>query len=210
MLAPYRWEEVAKFPDGLPEPVNESWGMAITGQGVACFMSLVDETNVVRGLSRMEPEPRPKLAPQDAPHLLYEAGRIGYTLRGPFPAVLEATDPQTAFSMPAWDKQPFLHDTTPRGAVFIGDSNHAVSPFAGNGANLALKDGWDLAAQLCQSESLDNAVTAHDKLAYTRAVSTLKTSHQRIGMAQCSGLRFILYRLSFGIGRWLMWLTRKS
>lgn len=201
---------VANFPNGLPEPLNKSWGMAITGQGVGCFMSLIDETSAVWSLSRNEPEPRPKLEAEDAPRIVDEAGRIGKMLRGPFPAVLEATDRKSAFSMPAWDKQPFAHDTTPKGIVFIGDSNHAVSPFAGNGANLALKDGWDLAAQLCRSESLDEAVIAYDKLAVPRAVSTLKTSHQRISMAHCSGLWFTFFRFSFGVGRWFMWLAGRS
>ncbi|KPM36883.1 hypothetical protein AK830_g9707 [Neonectria ditissima] len=45
---------IAKFPNGVPKPVDESWGIAVSGQGVSCFMSLVDKTSVVWALSREE------------------------------------------------------------------------------------------------------------------------------------------------------------
>lgn len=201
---------VAKFHNGIPSPVDKSWGMVITGQGVGLFASIVDDTSVVWALSRNEAEARPKAAPDEGPELLNEASEIGSMIKGPFPELLDATDPSTVFTLASWDKEPFRHDDALRGVVFIGDSNHAVSPFAGNGANLALKDGWDLAAQLCHGRSLDDAVSAYDELAVPRAVKTLKTSHQRIGMAHCSGLWFMLFRFSFGVGRWFMWLAGRS
>ncbi|ODQ70252.1 hypothetical protein LIPSTDRAFT_107393 [Lipomyces starkeyi NRRL Y-11557] len=49
------------------------------------------------------------------------------------------------------DKEAFPHtggNQNHVSVVFIGDSNHAVSPSAGNGANMALKDGWSLQSNL--------------------------------------------------------------
>ena len=51
--------------------------------------------------------------------------------------------------MNALDKRPFAHENCSL-IIFIRDSNHAICPFAGNGANMTLCDAWDLAEQLCQ------------------------------------------------------------
>ncbi|KAK7432413.1 hypothetical protein QQZ08_000975 [Neonectria magnoliae] len=187
---------IAKFTNGIPKPVDKSWA-----------------SPVVWALSREEAQVRPKLdssSPEATKALIDEAKQIGHMLGGPFPAIVAATDPSTAFVIPAHDKLPFSHETTPEGVVFIGDSNHAVSPFAGNGANLALKDGWDLATELCRSETLEAAVSAYDKLAIPRAVKTIKSSHQRMGVAHCTGIKFTLLRGVFGVGNWFMWLAGKA
>ncbi|KAH6877210.1 putative monooxygenase [Thelonectria olida] len=204
---------IGVFPDGIPKPVDESWGVAVSGQGVSCFMSPIDKQRVVWALSQEEAEPRPKLdntSAEQTAAFMDEAKRIGHMMGGPFPAVLAATDPNSAFVLPARDKQPFSHETVPSGIVFIGDSNHAVSPFAGNGANLALKDGWDLATQLCGSKTLEEAVSAYDKLAVPRAVRTVKSSHNRMGIAHCTGVKYTLLRGAFGVGSWFMWMAGKS
>ncbi|POR32967.1 Zeaxanthin epoxidase, chloroplastic [Tolypocladium paradoxum] len=123
-------------------------------------------------------------------------------------ALLEIRSLDSSFIFPARDKQPFAHgDPTLKNVIFVGDSNHAVSPFAGNGANLALKDGWDLASQLCAGASLDEAVAAYDKLALPRAVKTIKTSHGRIGFAHYTGIRYYAFRIMLSFGSWFMWLT---
>ncbi|CAG9953369.1 unnamed protein product [Clonostachys rosea f. rosea IK726] len=200
---------IGQFPEGnLPKPINETWGMAVSGQGVGCFMSPVDKTSAVWAISREEPEPRQKpMSEGDKQAALEEAKEIGQMLKGPFPEMIQATDPSTVFVIPARDKQPFVHDVNGlTRIVFIGDSNHAVSPFAGNGANLALKDGWDLAVKLWEHSTVREAVESYDKLAFPRAITTLKSSHQRMGIAHATGLKFQAMRVAFGAGNWLMWL----
>ncbi|KAI5458964.1 putative monooxygenase [Mariannaea sp. PMI_226] len=204
---------IGRFPEGIPKPIDGSWGLAISGEGVACFISPIDKMSVVWSLSREEKEPRPRLdtnSTEQTTALMEEAVRIGHMFGGPFPTVMAATDPSTCVALPACDKQPFSHEDVPLGVIFIGDSNHAVSPFAGNGANLALTDGWDLATQLCQSSTLEEAVSAYDKLAVPRAARTLKSSHNRMGIAHCTGFKFTMWKKAFEVGNWMMWLMGKS
>ncbi|KAJ6440757.1 phenazine biosynthesis protein [Purpureocillium lavendulum] len=219
---------VGRFPAGLPDPIARNWGMALTGEGVACFFSPVDGTGVVWALSRLEPEgtrrpevPYDRASAEAFAALQDEALALGRGIGGPFASVVRATEQDSSFVLPARDLEPFAHNfddndgdggggtagPLPRGVVFLGDSNHAVSPFAGNGANMALKDGWDLASRLCAGSSLDGAVAAYDALALPRARKTLKTSHERIAMGHCTGWRYWAFRVMLWLGSWFMWLA---
>lgn len=201
----------ARFPDGIPHPIDLNWGMTVTGEGVSCFFSPVDKNTVIWGLSTLGPQPEafdPKLTPEEKyKAAIKEAKEVGHMYSEPFTTIIEATDPTAIFRLPAMDKEPFSHDDLPRGVIFIGDANHAVSPFAGNGANLALKDGWDLAEYICRSESLDQAVLEYDKLSVPRAQKTLKSSRQRIDLCHCTGFKFMMLRAGLAAGRTFMWLS---
>jgi 2-polyprenyl-6-methoxyphenol hydroxylase-like FAD-dependent oxidoreductase len=197
----------AKFESGIPYPLNENWGGVLTGTGSSCFFSAVDKHTLVWSLSILEPEPRPKYDnsdPQQVENMIRQARELGKDIKGPFKAILDATDPSTTLVLNARDKQPFAHDPKAGPVLFIGDANHAVSPFAGNGANLALKDGWDLAEKLCISDSLDHAVVAYDKLSVPRAIATLQTSHWRIKVGHVTGLQYWMYRIFFTVAGTIM------
>ncbi|KAI0810119.1 putative monooxygenase [Xylaria sp. FL0064] len=186
--------------DPIPSPLDTNWGGVITGTGSACFFSRIDEHTLVWAVSILEPEPRPKYDSHDSEQvqkMLRQARELGKDITGPFQAIVDATDPSTTLLLNAMDKQPFPHDMKASPAIFIGDANHAVSPFAGNGANLALKDGWDLAEQLCQSDNLNAAVRAYDKRSVPRAIATLNSSHWRIKAAHVTGLAYWMYRIFF-------------
>ncbi|GJN73357.1 hypothetical protein PLIIFM63780_007421 [Purpureocillium lilacinum] len=205
---------VGRFPKGLPPPLTRNWGMVLTGEGAACFFSPVDSTGVVWALSQLEPEdarptPYDRMSATAFAALKDEALTTGRAISEPFASIVRATEQDTSFVLPARDLEPFGHagDASLRGVVFLGDSNHAVSPFAGNGANMALKDGWDLASRLCAAGSLDEAVAAYDALALPRARQTLKTSHDRIAMGHWTGVRYWGFRVALWFGSWFMWLA---
>lgn len=109
--------------------------------------------------------------------------------------MVRATDPSTLSLSNAMDKQPFPHRDGAPSVIFIGDSNHAMSPFAGNGANMALLDGWELAEQLCTCTSLSSALAAYDKSSMTRSKSAIRMSHWSISMAHATGLKLFAYKL---------------
>ncbi|KAK3985255.1 hypothetical protein QBC44DRAFT_161972 [Cladorrhinum sp. PSN332] len=192
----------AHFPRGIPHPVDNNWGIMLSGQGVCCYFSAIDQETVVWALSQQKSEPETQ---PNFPTLKQEALRIGHMFAEPFRTIVESTNPSTTFLLPARDKEPFRHDDEHlRGIVFIGDANHAVSPFAGNGGNLALKDGWDLAENLCRRPTLQEAVSAYDRLGFARAADALKQSHTRIDFAHCTSIKDSLFRAGLATGRWLM------
>ena len=142
--------------------------------------------------------------------MLDECRKLGKIYEEPFASFIENTDLDSVFSMPARDKQPFPHDTSLGPIAFIGDSNHAVSPFAGYGASLAMKDGWDLAEQVCGSRKLDEALKAYDAISIPRAKKVLDMSHGRIRDMHKVGVRFWVWKVFVIVGGYMLWLTGQS
>ncbi|SPJ81888.1 uncharacterized protein FTOL_09293 [Fusarium torulosum] len=183
---------ISRFEGPPPAPVDKDWGFILSGTGVSCFFSPVDKHSIVWGVGALETEQVPSLDTNDEKAIkeVVECGlRLGDRLHEPFSTIVRHTDPKTVFSMNAHDKAPFSHeDMVKRGVVFIGDSNHAVSPFAGFGANLALSDAWDLAEQLCRSSSMAYAIAAYDELSVPRARKILEGSRERLKMGHRKGV----------------------
>lgn len=200
----------ARFPDGVPKPVTADWGVVLGGRGIGLFASPIDQHSAVWSLSYLAAEPRtPMKQPIPKEHvddLLQEALDRGKLFTEPFESFVRATDPSTLMVFNAMDKQPFPHTAANRKympVVFIGDSNHAMSPFAGNGANMALMDGVELAEQICQAESLDSALTGYDTSSTPRSKSAIRMSHWVIAMAHAQGWKLTLYIFLLRIIRFL-------
>ncbi|KAL2158715.1 hypothetical protein VTH06DRAFT_4197 [Thermothelomyces fergusii] len=208
---------LAHFPEGIPPPLNENWGQQISGgHGVSCFYSPVDEHRLVWSFSFLEPTPRQTIKPpaseETAQALLDEILQKGHMLGQPFQTIAgSTTELKEVFCLPARDKKPFSHDPEKTGpVVFIGDSNHAVSPFAGYGASLALKDGWDLAQKLTAANSVADAVRNYDAVSVPRATKVLETSRSRIKWGHSTGISFFLWRGFMKALGYVLWLTGRS
>nr|KAK5431457.1 hypothetical protein LTR18_011342 [Exophiala xenobiotica] len=196
------WGGTAKYArnEDIPRPLERDWGALLGVKGVGLFVSPVDDKSVLWAMSRASREPRSTLKypiPQRQYDVLIDEST---KLAGNFaPAVKElvsATDPTTVMLFSARDRPPFAHIRLANGpVVWIGDANHAVSPFAGNGANLAIMDGWDLAVSLRKAEYLENAIAMYDKIAVPRAQKVLTMSRWTIDILHATGLRLILYKI---------------
>ncbi|KAH8655234.1 hypothetical protein BX600DRAFT_515072 [Xylariales sp. PMI_506] len=198
------------FPDGvLPPPVDIHWGSVASDRGCMFFASPMNKNEIVWTMSFLREEPLEPLDASDEVQvndMLEKTRNLGIGIAEPFLTLVNNTTPSSAFHLNARDKSPFPHDESLGGVIFIGDSNHAVSPFAGNGANMALKDGWDLAEKICRESSLKSAISAYDKLSVPRASRSFKTSHSRIFLFHSTGLR---YWLTITIMTGLGWMVSK-
>lgn len=199
----------------VPRPMNRDWGGMLVGDGHGLFVSPVDGRRANWSISYRATAPRPRqrwpLSADQVHQLLDEALARGQHVPEPYATLVKATDPTTLIVLNAMDKQPFAHDAAVITAIaaghghtlFIGDSNHAVSPFAGNGANMALMDGWDLACCLCRHDSIQAAMAAYDALSLPRARQTLRMSHYSIDLLHAQGWKLTLYALLLRVMQFL-------
>ena len=164
-----------------------------------------------------EPEdlPRHPISPNLGAKVLLEAQERGVAFGEPFRVLVQHSDVTTVRKFNSKDKEPFAHgikNNLPHGVVFIGDSNHAVTPFAGSGANMALMDGHDLAECLCTHESIDKAIDEYDRRSLPRARRLLRNSHRTIAVAHATGWRWFILQLilrALGIMK-LLWKYWKN
>jgi 2-polyprenyl-6-methoxyphenol hydroxylase-like FAD-dependent oxidoreductase len=190
----------ARLPDGVPKPVTTDWGLVLGDGGTGLFVSPIDQQSAIWSVSYLSAEQRTPMKqpiPKDQiSDLLQESLDRGKCFAEPFQTLVRATDPSTLMIFNAMDKQPFPHTKANRKdmpVIFIGDSNHAMSPFAGNGANMALMDGLELAEHFCKSTSLDSALARYDSSSMARSKSAIRMSHWAISLAHARGWMLTFY-----------------
>ncbi|KAK8207973.1 hypothetical protein M8818_004011 [Zalaria obscura] len=187
---------IAYLPDGVPKPVDEDYGLQMD-HGVCCIYNPFDENRVAWALSTMCPERKTgtKLSADEFEALKKEALKTVSAFKQPFQQVVEATIPDTAFFRTARTKAAFPHDDRLTGVIFIGDANHVLSPYEYVGANLALKDGWDLAEQICCDTSMKAAAASYDQISIPRFEHPYNFQFERVGFGHATGWKWNLYKV---------------
>ena len=199
----------AKFADGLPDIIKEDHGLVLGGNGSSLFVSPIDHQNAVWSVSWLENKPRQPIRGIDAvkkqEEILSEAREHGKAFTEPFETLVAATIPSTLQVFNTMDKQPIDHaELACKSVAFVGDANHAVSPFAGNGANMALMDGVDLATALRESHDAKTALVAFDKSSMIRSKRTITSSHWTIAIFHSAGWKLALYKILLHFINFLM------
>lgn len=201
---------IAHFPSGVPRPIQEDYGLQMSsGEGVMCIYTPFDTETVGWWLSRMPGAQRTSkvgVNEVDFEDFKSEALATAHMFHDPFRALVEATDPKTAFVHPAKERPRLSHLTSGEkfsnsNVIYIGDANHVLSPFEIKGADMALLDGWDLATNLVMSASMDSAVAAFDKMTIPRVGRVMAFSHTRIGFGHSRGVKWWGYKYGMALQR---------
>jgi 2-polyprenyl-6-methoxyphenol hydroxylase-like FAD-dependent oxidoreductase len=66
------------------------------------------------------------------------------------------------------------------GVTLLGDAAHVMSPFGGNGVNLAMIDGTELALALIHHEDWDRAVAAYEERMFERATEPARGAKEGV------------------------------
>jgi len=91
------------------------------------------------------------------------------------------TDTDTGYTNRPLSALPVPHTWEPTpGVTLLGDAAHLMSPFSGMGANLAMRDGADLAQALTEHATADGAVTAYEKILIPRSVEAAEGAAEGI------------------------------
>ncbi|GGU58177.1 hypothetical protein GCM10010259_56450 [Streptomyces daghestanicus] len=71
-----------------------------------------------------------------------------------------------------WDRSP--------GVTLVGDAAHLMSPFADEGANLAMFDGADLANKLLEQPDIEVALASYEERLFPRSSDSAGRSAQNL------------------------------
>jgi 2-polyprenyl-6-methoxyphenol hydroxylase-like FAD-dependent oxidoreductase len=73
------------------------------------------------------------------------------------------------------------------GATLLGDAAHLMSPFAGQGVNLAMQDAAELAIAISEGSGLEEAVRYYEQRMFVRSKRAAEASAEGLEMAMASG-----------------------
>ncbi|CAF1163553.1 unnamed protein product [Adineta steineri] len=198
--------------DKFPAPLDRTWGGAIGGDGHFVFIAPSDRTSALWSVSYLTDKHRPAksagtMTEQEIDEVLEEAKQRTKVFTEPIGTLIKETLRSSVAIFNAKDLVPFRNHGS---VIFIGDAQHAMSPFAGNGANMAMMDGYQLADQLVHSKDLNTAIQSYDDLSIPRSTKAIDMSHRSITMGHSQGIWKYMYVGILKVMSWYFGYTKKN
>jgi salicylate hydroxylase len=100
----------------------------------------------------------------------------------PVPELIQETSDSNISSRKYYDKNPLRKARDGR-VILLGDAAHPMTPFRGQGANMAMMDALDLAENLRNNPDIDSALVAYEK-------SMLKRTKRHVLESRNAGFEF--------------------
>ncbi|CAF4729556.1 unnamed protein product, partial [Rotaria sp. Silwood2] len=174
------------------------------GNGHFLFIAPTDQTSALWSVSYLsdtpcKPKPAGTMSDAEIEQVLADAEQRLRPFCEPIPTLFKETLHSSVAVTNAKDMMPFRNHGS---AIFIGNAQHAMSPFSGNGASMAVIDGYQLAEQLILAKNLSAAIQAYDDLSVPRSTTAIKMSHRNIAMGHSQGIWKHLWVLTLKLIAW--------
>lgn len=197
--------------DKLPSFLDKTWGGVIGGDGHFVFVAPNDQTSALWSVSYLSSTPRESKAAgtmtqNEIDEILSEVKERTKIFGEPMSKLLEETLHSSISVFNAQDLTPFSNNGS---VIFIGDAQHAMSPFAGNGANMAIMDAYQLVQQLFHSNDLITAIKSYDQLSIPRSTNAIQRSRRSISIGHSQGIWKFLWINVLRILAWCFGLNYK-
>ena len=190
--------------DKLPSPLEKTFGGVIGGDGHFGFVAASDRTSALWSVSYLSDAPREAKAAgtmtdEEIDEILAEAKERTKVFSEPIPTLLKDTLRSSVAIFNAKDMVPFRNHGS---VIFIGDAQHAMSPFAGNGANMAIMDGYQLADQLVHAKNIHTAIKSYDDLSIPRSTTAINMSRRSISIGHSQGIWKYMWVAALRVMAW--------
>lgn len=199
--------------DPLPQEMLHSQVMLLAPNGVTMFLSSYEKHSVSWHISWHAPqslaaELNAKLQdPTTAQEVYAMILKKTATVAEPWPTLWAHTDKTKIWVSNPMEKLPHQNSAP---IICIGDALHAMTPFSGNGANMAFVDAWQLALHLISPHhlTLEAAIAAYNAESAPRCTAAVQGGSANIARWHRQGFAYhMTLVVYFLLGRLLQGLV---
>ena len=158
----------------VEHPLLEGGAVMTLGRGCSTFVQAFSAGLLAWSFTVSAPEDA--LADSSPAELLGIARVATEGWHDPVPRLLAATDPATVTVRGLYDL-PALERVRGRRVVLLGDAAHAMTPYRGVGANMAMLDAAELVAALVGAQTIDEGLDRYEREMRPRNESAVDRSH---------------------------------